>query len=101
MSNSEGEEEVTSKSAIRKNTRHCHSDSESESDYDLGRGKERCESKSTDKRKTGHKISESEYESSSGKDDDLLDEAYREMKYVQSLDKGQMSGIKKRSNSIT
>lgn len=100
VSNSEGEEEVTSKSAIRKNTRHCHSDSESESDYDLGREKERCESNGTEKRKKGHKISESEYESSSGKDDDLLDEAYREMKYVQSLDRGQMSGIKKRSNSI-
>lgn len=96
----EEEEEVTSKSAIKNNTPRCQSGSESESYSDLEREKESQE-KDSEKRKRGHKISESEYESSSGKDDDLLDEAYREMKYVRSLDKEQKLEIKKRSNSIT
>lgn len=81
MFNFEGEEEVMLK-LIRKNMWYCYFDLELESDYDLGREKERWESNVIDKWKKGYRIFELEYESLLGKDDDLLDEVYREMKYV-------------------
>lgn len=82
MFNFEGEEEVMLKLVIRKNMWYCYFDLELESDYDLGREKERWESNVIDKWKKRYRIFELEYESLLGKDDDLLDEVYREMKYV-------------------
>lgn len=82
MFNFEEEEEVMLKLVIRKNMWYCYFDLELESDYDLGREKERWESNVIDKWKKGYRIFELEYESLLGKDDDLLDEVYREMKYV-------------------
>lgn len=82
MFNFEGEEEVMLKLVIRKNMWYCYFDLELESDYDLGGEKERWESNVIDKWKKGYRIFELEYESLLGKDDDLLDEVYREMKYV-------------------
>lgn len=82
MFNFEGEEEVMLKLVIRKNMWYCYFDLELESDYDLGREKEMWESNVIDKWKKGYRIFELEYESLLGKDDDLLDEVYREMKYV-------------------
>lgn len=49
MFNFEGEEEVMLKLVIRKNMWYCYFDLELESDYDLGREKERCESNVIDK----------------------------------------------------
>lgn len=82
MFNFEEEEEVMLKLVIRENMWYCYFDLELESDYDLGSEKERWESNVIDKWKKGYRIFELEYESLLGKDDDLLDEVYREMKYV-------------------
>ena len=80
----------------KKDTKYNLSDSEAESTYsDTERYRESPKNSDSEKENRKRHFSDSEYENSSGMDDEILDEAYEEMKYVHSKEN------KKRSNSIT
>jgi hypothetical protein len=66
---------------IKHDKKYRNIERESESSTGADR-EEKRRRKNSDKGKRKRKNSDSEYESSSGKDDDLLDEAYEEMKFV-------------------
>lgn len=79
--NDNGESPSGLKRVIRHDTKYRNNERESESPLGADR-EEKRRRKSSDKEKRKRKTSDSEYESSSGKDDDLLDEAYEEMRFV-------------------